>query len=230
MATRSGPHGTAPTLSFEHEAWAAGHEIVVGMDEVGRGAWAGPLMVGAAVVPKGRRVYGVRDSKVLSEGRREALFERVARWCSPWAVGAASHTECDSLGMSDAQRLAARRALAGLGVVPDVVLLDGKWDFVGTGRTVTIVHGDARCLSIAAASILAKVTRDRHMREIAPDFPQYQFQDNKGYPAWRHKMALQAEGPCAVHRRSWAFMSSLSGEVRGPRAFGPAGDHLGGNE
>jgi ribonuclease HII len=180
----------APSLSIERELWAEGHAVVVGVDEVGRGAWAGPLAVGAAVVPKDRRLTKVRDSNMLSEAEREAMFDRIAGWCEAWAVGMASHEECDRLGMSAAQRLAARRALDGLGMAPDRVLLDGKWDFVGGGIARTLVKGDARCLSIAAASILAKVTRDRLMRSEAQHFPGYEFQANKGYPCPRHKIDL----------------------------------------
>jgi ribonuclease HII len=207
-------YGHAPTLAFEREAWTSGHEVVAGVDEVGRGAWAGPLMVGAAVLPRGKRVYGVRDSKMLTEERRELLFDRVAGWCEAWAVGAASQLECDSIGMAAAQRLAAQRAFDALGLKVDMVLIDGKWDFAGTGNVVRIVRGDACCLSIATASILAKVTRDRYMRALAHNYPQYEFQDNKGYPCWRHKMALQAYGPCAIHRRTWVFMDSLSWDMR----------------
>src|SRR5690606_17933942 len=134
----------------------------------GRGAWAGPLTVGAAVVPKHRRINKIRDSKMLTETEREALFGRIAAWCETWAVGHASAQECDELGMSEAQRLATRRALDGLGVPVDRVLLDGNWDFVGGGIAERIVKGDASCLSIAAASILAKVSRDRIMRALAP--------------------------------------------------------------
>ena len=204
----------APSLAYEKEAWAQGHDVVVGLDEVGRGAWAGPLMVGAAVLPRGSRVYGVRDSKMLIEARREELFGRVSRWCRAWAVGAASQPECDSLGMAEAQRLAAGRALEGLGLSPDAVLIDGTWDFAGRPNTLRIVKGDACCLSIAAASVLAKVTRDRYMRSVSPNYPHYEFQDNKGYPCWRHKMALQAYGPSAIHRRSWVFMDALSWDMR----------------
>ncbi len=198
-----------PTLSVEKELWDAGHDVVVGIDEVGRGAWAGPLSVGAAVLPRDRRVYGVRDSKQLSELRREALFDRIAPWCRSWAVGHVSHAECDELGMSAAQRLAARRALEALDLAPDVVLVDGSWDFIGQGTTRTIVKGDARCLSIATASVLAKVTRDRMMRSSAEDHPGYDFEHNKGYPCPRHQLALRGYGPTAIHRRSWAFMDSL---------------------
>jgi ribonuclease HII len=205
-------YGPVPTLEYERRWWAAGHTVVVGMDEVGRGAWAGPIMVGAAVVPRQGRLKGVRDSKMLPEERREELFDKVASWCVAWSVGSASQRECDELGMAEAQRLAARRALGDLGLVPTAVLLDGKWDFVGNGGLGTdkIVCGDKRCLSIAAASILAKVTRDRYMRAVAPNYPHYEFQHNKGYPCWRHKLALQAYGPSAIHRRSWAFMSALN--------------------
>lgn len=194
---------------MEQALWDGGCEIVVGVDEVGRGAWAGPLTVGAAVLPVGRRVYGVRDSKVLPERRREELFDRLAGWCRAWSVGHASHEECDGLGMSAAQRLAARRAIDGLGVVPDRILVDGNWDFVGGGTAIRLVKGDARCLSIATASILAKVSRDRIMREEAPNFPAFAFESNKGYPCPRHEAALQAWGPTSIHRRKWAFMDRL---------------------
>jgi ribonuclease HII len=197
-----------PTLGLERELWQAGAGVVVGMDEVGRGAWAGPLTVGAAVLPADRRVYKVRDSKMLTEEEREALFERVAGWCRAWAVGHASPEECDELGMSAAQRLAAQRALEGLGLVPDAVVLDGTWDFVGGARCVA--GGDASCLSIAAASVLAKVTRDRLMRTEAEHYPAYWFESNKGYPGPRHRAALQWLGPSVIHRRSWVFMDSLA--------------------
>lgn len=199
----------APGLEHEKRLWAEGHGIVVGMDEVGRGSWAGPLTVAAAVIPRDRRVNGIRDSKMLTETRREELFERVSEWCAFWAVGHASHVECDELGMSAAQKLAARRALDGLGVEVDVVLLDGNWDFVGNGRSQLIVKGDAKVLSIATASILAKVTRDRIMRAESENHPAYDFDRNKGYPCPRHKLALKGYGPTSLHRRSWAFMDDI---------------------
>ena len=198
-----------PNLSVERSLWERGDDVVVGVDEVGRGSWAGPISVGAAVVPRNRRVYKVRDSKMLTEPEREALFDRLAGWCVAWAVGHASHAECDELGMSAAQRLAASRAIGALGVVPDRVLVDGKWDFVGGGRTIRIVRGDATALSISTASILAKVTRDRIMRGMADHHPAYNFEANKGYPCPTHKAALAAWGPSAIHRRSWAFMDWL---------------------
>ncbi|MEI7592138.1 MAG: ribonuclease HII [Actinomycetes bacterium] len=206
---RKALQGRSPTLEVERELWAAGHDIVVGVDEVGRGSWAGPLTVGAAVVPHDHRVYKIRDSKMLTEREREAMFDRVAEWCVAWAVGHASHRECDELGMSAAQKLAAARALAGLSVTPDQVLIDGSWDFIQTGNTRSIIKGDATCLSIAAASILAKVTRDRIMRADSVNYPGFDFEFNKGYPCPRHQAALQAMGPTSIHRRSWVFMDNL---------------------
>jgi ribonuclease HII len=208
-ALRPALRSRAPSLAVERRLWDAGHEVVVGIDEVGRGAWAGPLTLAAVVVPRDRRVYKIRDSKVLTEREREALHDRVAGWCLASGIGHASPEECDELGMSEAQRLAARRALEDLGIAPDRVLVDGAWDFVGGGITETLVKGDARCLSIAAASILAKVTRDRIMRRAADDHPWWSFELNKGYPCPRHKTALRGVGPSAIHRRSWVFMDHL---------------------
>ncbi|HEX7168487.1 MAG TPA: ribonuclease HII [Acidimicrobiales bacterium] len=216
-AVRKANRNTAPGMGFERDLWAAGHDVVVGVDEVGRGAWAGPITVGAAVIPPDRRVYKVRESKMLTEDEREAMFDRLAGWCRAWAVGHASQEECDNLGMSAAQKLAAKRAIDGLGVTPAAVLIDGNWDFVGLGTSRRIVKGDARCLSIATASILAKVSRDRIMRAEAEHFPGYDFELNKGYPCPRHKAALKAWGPTSIHRRAWVFMDHLPWGI--PRAI-----------
>lgn len=219
-----------PDLSGERELWDAGAAVVAGLDEVGRGAWAGPLVVVAAALRAGEcheaSLGEVRDSKQLSPARRRRLFGTVAAACAGWAVGSASAAECDELGMSAAQRLAASRALDGLEVRADALLLDGRWDFVspppggpaggGFGGPVrTVVGGDARCVSLAAASILAKVWRDRLMVQQAARYPAYDFDRNKGYPCPRHRAALAAWGPSAIHRRSWAFMDHLPGAPRG---------------
>ncbi len=214
---------TAPTRGIEKDLWASGHEVIVGIDEVGRGAWAGPLMVGAAVLPRERRVNGVRDSKMLSELNRERLFDRIAGWCDAWAVGAASQEECDELGMAEAQRVAARRAIDALGVRPDAAVVDGKWNFVGgcVPHVEMKVKADKYCLSVAAASILAKVTRDRIMREFATSYPHWSFESNKGYPCPMHKAALQGYGPSAIHRRTWVFMDHYVPWPGVPRVIKP---------
>src|SRR5690606_27750760 len=141
------------------------------------------------ILPPDKRVLGVRDSKLLTEADRERLFDRIATWCVAWSVGSASQEECDELGMAAAQRLAWRRAIDGLGVEPDVAVSDGTWDFVSpTVRRVEMrVKADRHCLSVAAASILAKVVRDREMRRLAESYPNWSFDTNKGYPCPVHK-------------------------------------------
>ncbi|RLE18315.1 MAG: ribonuclease HII, partial [Actinobacteria bacterium] len=158
------------------------------------------------------RVNGVRDSKLLTEAQREALFDRLADWCIAWSVGSASQVECDQLGMSAAQKLAARRAVEGLGVVPDVAVTDGKWDFVtpSVPAVELVVKADLKCLSVATASILAKVVRDREMRESSMHYPHWSFDTNKGYPCPVHKAALSGYGPSAIHRRTWVFMDNYN--------------------
>jgi ribonuclease HII len=198
-----------PGLRLERGLWENGCELVAGIDEVGRGSWAGPLTLAAVVVPKEKRLYKVRDSKMLTESERELMFDRIIDWADHVAVAHATQEECDELGMSAAQKLAAQRALGSLGVDVDHVLVDGNWDFVETHPTTTIVKGDAISLSIAAASIVAKVTRDRLLRNWDRLHPAYGFAGNKGYPCPRHKAAIAAYGPSAVHRRRWAFMDDL---------------------
>lgn len=205
-ATRRHP----PGLRVERELWQSGVDVVVGIDEVGRGSWAGPLTVAATVVPKDRRVYKIRDSKMLTESEREALFDRVMEWVDGVGVGHASSLECDELGMADAQRLAAARALSRFGVDPDAILVDGNWDFVRRPGVRLLVAGDRSSLSIATASIVAKVTRDRIMRRLAPNYPGFNFESNKGYPCPVHRAAIAGWGPTAIHRRSWVFMDSLA--------------------
>ncbi len=202
---------SSPGLRIERQLWQEGRDVVVGIDEVGKGSWAGPLTLGAVVVPKDRRIYKLRDSKQLTPAEREALYHRIVDWVDAWAIGHASAAECDQLGMSAAQKLAARRAIAGLdlGAAPDAVIIDGNWDFVGHPRTIKLVKGDSISVSIAAASILAKVTRDRLMIADSDCYPGFDFDANKGYPCPRHKLALQAFGPTAIHRRSWVFMDHL---------------------
>lgn len=204
----------APSLDEERAAWESGCELVAGVDEVGRGAWAGPLTVAAVVVPVGERIRGVRDSKQLSGARRAALVPKIRAWAISTAIGHASAAECDALGMSEAQRLAARRALGGLAVQPDHVLVDGRWDFVGGARMV--VRGDRRSVAIASASVMAKEARDAIMRDLDDTYPWWGFADHVGYPAPSHRAALAAWGPSAIHRVSWRWADDLVWRVRDP--------------
>ena len=203
---------TSPTLRFERRCWKAGDRLVCGIDEVGRGAWAGPTTV-AAVIPPPTHLRGVRDSKMLSRAQRERAAGDVRRWAVAIGIGHASHEECDELGMTRALRAAGLRALRELadqGYEPDRVILDGNHDYLGLGdRVTTVIRGDATSLAVASASVVAKVTRDQLMREEAEHFPPYGFESNVGYPAPVHKAALAAYGPSVIHRRSWVFMEGL---------------------
>jgi ribonuclease HII len=208
----SSPASRPPTLRLERRCWQAGAEIVCGIDEVGRGAWAGPVTV-AAVVPAPKHLRGVRDSKELTREERERVAASVSRWAVAVGVGHASHEECDELGMTQALRAAGRRALTALAVQgydPDRIILDGKHDYLGLGsRVTTVVKADTTSLAVAAASCVAKVTRDALMVEEAEHYPPYGFESNVGYPAPVHKAALAGYGPSAIHRRSWIFMEGL---------------------
>lgn len=204
-----------PTRRIEEELAARGHQVVVGIDEVGRGAWAGPLVVGAAVIPVAsgpeERTLGIRDSKLIAERRREEMFAALAEWCLAWSIGVAHASECDGLGMAAAQRLATQRALGGLGDLRvNAAISDGKWDFISplVPHVEMRVKADRDSLSVAAASILAKVSRDRMMRELAEDLPHWAFETNKGYPCARHRAGLAGFGPSTIHRRSWVFMET----------------------
>jgi ribonuclease HII len=202
-----------PSLRLERRCWEAGDQVVCGIDEVGRGAWAGPVTV-AAVIPAPRHLRGVRDSKELTPREREQAAGKVAVWAVAIGIGHASHEECDELGMTAALRAAGRRALtllAAQGYEPDRIILDGKHDYLGLGtRVTTVIKGDAISLAVAAASCVAKVTRDALMHEEAEHYPPYGFESNVGYPAPVHKAALAGYGPSAIHRRSWIFMDGLS--------------------
>ncbi|HVC25144.1 MAG TPA: ribonuclease HII [Acidimicrobiales bacterium] len=197
-----------PDSALESSLLARGCRTVAGVDEVGRGAWAGPVSVGVALVDlAGVEILpaGLDDSKALSPRAREALYPLLARACRAFAVGHASPNECDALGMTAAQELAARRALAELGEVPDAVIVDGRVDFTGHPRAVLAVGADRTSLSVAAASVLAKVTRDRLLVAQAERYPGYGLERHKGYPTLEHRRAVARLGLTAIHRRSWAF-------------------------
>lgn len=214
---------TRPSRRYEREL--AGTGLVAGMDEVGRGALAGPVSVGVVVSDLIRRApAGLRDSKLLTPARRDALVAPVRRWAVGAAVGHAEPAEIDALGIIAALRLAAQRALAELarlGVLPQVLLLDGSHDWftqppdlftalaptalapTAPPRVVTRVKADLTCTGVAAASILAKVERDGLMGGLHDHDPRFDWADNKGYASPSHIAALAAHGPSVMHRRSW---------------------------
>ena len=215
-----------PSLRLERQLLREGRTLVAGMDEVGRGSLAGPVSVGVLVVDARTRTAptGLRDSKLLSPAVREVLAPRVARWAVASAVGHAEPDEIDAVGIIAALRLAGRRALAQLPVLPDLVILDGNHDWLSDPRdpslfdglesqstplpceappVTTRVKADVSCAAVAGASVLAKTTRDAVMTARHEDFPHYGWAGNKGYSAPDHLEALVVHGSCEQHRRSW---------------------------
>ncbi len=202
-------------------------DVVVGVDEVGRGALAGPMTVGAVVVtdlaspPK-----DLNDSKLLTPARREALVTPIENWAAAWSLGSVSAAEIDAWGLRLALAVAATRAIDGLSIRPTHALLDGSFNLLRAPLDVafdavapprlsydelpvtTVVKGDRRSATIAAASVLAKVHRDRLMVEMGAEFERYCWDQNKGYGAPRHLQALREDGPCRHHRLTWRLLAS----------------------
>ncbi|GAA2374870.1 ribonuclease HII [Nonomuraea africana] len=198
----------APTYSIETLLSGPRGKIVAGIDEVGRGAWAGPVTVCAVVTDLSPPPAGLTDSKQLSAGRRAALVPLLESWARGIGYGEASHTEIDALGMTEALRRAAHRALEALPVRPDVVILDGSHDYIGSPWPVRLeVKGDQASISVAAASVLAKERRDAYMGTIGCE--EYGFGENAGYPSPVHQGALATHGPTAHHRLSWSYLDDL---------------------
>lgn len=195
-----------PTRRRELRHWRAGAAVVAGADEVGRGPWAGPLVVGAVVLPPDARpawLSLLRDSKALSARARRELAPQIAAGAQDSALGWVAAVEIDQLGLAAALRLGYRRALAKLARPPDIVLADGSDRLQLPWPTEMVVRGDGRVASIAAASIIAKVARDDYMVELDARFPQFGFARHKGYGAPEHRAALDIHPPCPEHRRSF---------------------------
>lgn len=198
---------------MERELAQLGYETIVGVDEVGRGAWAGPLTVCAARWTPESRTQGVRDSKLLTPAQRNAVASRLREKIA-FGIGHVQPAEIDEVGLTAATTLATIRAFAQLAqhhsVLPDVAILDGSIDFLdGICPTRCIIAADRRCNSVASASVLAKVTRDALMVANRSAYPEYDFASNKGYPSPAHIAALSRHGPCRLHRHSWAPIRAL---------------------
>jgi ribonuclease HII len=203
-----------PDLSFEHAAQARGLAHVAGVDEAGRGPLCGPVVAAAVILDPGRPIPGLNDSKKLSAHRRAQLFEHI-RSAARVGVGRASVAEIDEMNILRASHLAMERAIADLGVQPDHLLIDGN--LIPRGITVSaeaIVKGDARSLSISAASIIAKVTRDRIMVDLAQQHPGYGWEKNAGYPTKDHLAALERLGVTPCHRRSFRPVHNILYQVK----------------
>lgn len=198
-----------PTLMLELEARATWNGHVCGVDEAGRGPWAGPVSAAAVILNPDDLPPGIDNSKALTEKRRAALEPLIKSRALAWGVGFASVEEIDELNILHATGLAMRRAVEALAHAPVHALVDGNYRFKLPCAVTPVVKGDSRSLSIAAASILAKTARDRLMIEMDATYPGYGFASHKGYNAPIHQKALQTLGPCPEHRRSWAPIKAL---------------------
>ena len=204
-----------PTLALEFRLIESSGGPVCGVDEAGRGPWAGPVSAGAVILNPDDLPAGIDDSKALTHARREALEIEIKARALAWGVGFASVEEIDQLNILHATGLAMRRAIEALAIPPAAALVDGNYGFKLPCAIQTVVKGDSLSLSIAAASILAKTARDRLMVELDETYPGYGFAGHKGYNAPIHAAALQALGPCPAHRRSWAPIRALLEPARG---------------
>ncbi len=188
---------------LENELYDSGITCLCGVDEAGRGPLAGPVCAAACILPRGLQIEGLNDSKKLTEKRRAALYDVIAEKAVSYGIAFATVEEIEELNILGATYLAMNRAIAQLTVTPELALIDGNRN-AGIGYpSRTVIHGDALCADIAAASILAKVTRDRLMLELAKDYPQYGFEKHKGYGTKAHYAAIREYGPSPVHRPSF---------------------------
>jgi ribonuclease HII len=206
------------TQKFEKLAWAAGAQLVAGVDEVGRGSLFGPVVAGAVILEPGYRVKGLRDSKLLDQKTREKLAARIKEHAIAWAIAAVDVARIDQLNIYWASLLAMKNAIAQLTPHPDHLLLDAVRLDLDCAQT-KIIHGDALSISIAAASIVAKVERDAMIREWDPIYPEYGLASNKGYRSPKHLAALKELGPTPLHRLSFAPVWMCNASLQEEFAF-----------
>ncbi|MBR5870973.1 MAG: ribonuclease HII [Clostridia bacterium] len=198
------------TWDIEDTAYANGFTAVCGCDEAGRGPLAGPVVAAAVILPRGCEIPGLNDSKKLTEKKREALFDVICETALAFAIAEASAEEIDEINILNASMLAMRRAVEALGIPADFALIDGNTSRGFAIPTQTVVGGDAKSPSIAAASILAKVTRDRMCADMDAEYPAYGFAKHKGYPTKAHMDAVREHGPSPIHRKT--FLKFLNNE------------------
>lgn len=202
----------SPTLDYEEALWKQGFFAVAGIDEAGRGCLAGPVMAGAVILPAesgiAERLRGVRDSKLMTPAERDEMYDAVIQEAAAWGAGEADNREIDRIGILNATKNAMKRAVGNLGMQPDHLLIDFVRLHDVTTPQIGLKHGDMLCLSIACASVIAKVTRDRWMQsEAARLYPQYGFETHKGYGTREHMEALRRYGPCPIHRMTFRPLS-----------------------
>ncbi len=198
--------------SIENEYREKGFNIICGVDEAGRGPLAGPVYAAAVILPSDCVIEGLNDSKKLTEKKREALFDEIKEKALAYGIASADEKEIDEINILNATFLAMKRAIASLSVRPDLALIDGNQKPHTDIEEVTVIKGDAKSMSIAAASVLAKVSRDRFMLEMAEKYPQYEFARHKGYGTKLHYEKIVQYGVCDIHRRT--FLKKILGEQK----------------
>lgn len=203
-------HTDKLTYDYESEFVQRGYKAICGVDEAGRGPLAGPVVAAACILPFGCEIEGLNDSKKLTEKKRDALFDVIREKAVAYSVAFATNEEIDKLNILNATMLAMARAILSLPVSADFALVDGNCIRNFPIPAQTIVKGDAKSPSIAAASILAKVTRDRYCMEMDAMYPEYDFKKHKGYPTKEHRELVMKYGPCPLHRRS--FLKFMDGD------------------
>ena len=195
--------------TLENEIYDEGFRLLCGVDEAGRGPLAGPVCSAAVILPRGLILEGLNDSKKLTEKKREALFDPICAQAISCGIAFASVEEIEELNILNATYLAMNRAIAKLNPAPELALIDGNRSTGITMKNRCVVKGDAKCADIAAASVLAKVSRDRYMLEMAQRYPEYHFEQHKGYGTKLHYAAIRKYGPSPIHRMS--FLKNLHG-------------------
>ncbi len=196
--------------SYEIQAHNDGFTVVCGVDEAGRGPLAGPVFAGAVILPENYTHEILNDSKKLSEKKRDLVYDDIVRDALAWSVGVATEKEIDEINILNATFLAMKRAVEGLSIKPELAFIDGN-RYPNTGvKEITIVKGDSKCMSVAAASVIAKVSRDRFMLEMDKKYPQYQFSKHKGYGTKLHYEMIEKYGVSEIHRRT--FLKNILGE------------------
>ncbi|HKT34952.1 MAG TPA: ribonuclease HII [Nitrospira sp.] len=210
-------HFVGPTDEFELEARRRGYRRIAGLDEAGRGPLAGPVVASAVVLPSRCRLVGCDDSKLLTESEREQLYVVIRERAIGIGIGSASHDEVDRLNILEATRLAMLRALASLAPQPDCLLIDAISLPECSIPIRSIIKGDTLCMSVAAASIVAKVTRDRLMADYHRQYPHYNFLSHKGYCTEEHLQYLATHGPCQIHRRTYAPVADVIAQANRSR-------------
>ena len=198
--------------SIENEYREKGFDIICGVDEAGRGPLAGPVYAAAVILPSDCVIEGLNDSKKLTEKKREALFDEIKEKALAYGIASADEKEIDEINILNATFLAMKRAINSLSVKPDLALIDGNQKPHTDIEEVTVIKGDAKSTSIAAASVLAKVSRDRFMLEMAEKYPQYEFARHKGYGTKLHYEKIAQYGVCDIHRRT--FLKKILGEQK----------------